>query len=108
MTPVRPWYFLTGASGDVIEAPDDLLGDVVSWHFLEEESSLVLDEPAGIVTSVRSTPADERVCKLGRTELVGARTRVEKHIKNTYLKRLDVPMDAPKPKLECWMEVTGE
>jgi hypothetical protein len=30
---------------------------------------------------------------------------VRKHVKNTYLKQVDAPIDAPTPKLVCWMEV---
>jgi hypothetical protein len=30
---------------------------------------------------------------------------VLKHIKNSYLKRIDAPLDAPKPSLKCWMEL---
>ena len=32
------------------------------------------------------------------------RGKVEKHIKNTYLKRVDAPVGV-KPALKCWMEL---
>ena len=32
------------------------------------------------------------------------RKRIEKHIKNTYLKRVDAPVGV-KPRLRCWMEL---
>lgn len=32
------------------------------------------------------------------------RTKVEKHIKNTYLKRVDAPVGVI-PALRCWMEL---
>ena len=36
--------------------------------------------------------------------LIDLRARVEKHIKNTYLKRVDAPVGV-KPALRCWMEL---
>ena len=36
--------------------------------------------------------------------LVDLRAKVEKHIKNTYLKRVDAPVGV-KPALKCWMEL---
>ena len=33
---------------------------------------------------------------------------VEKHIKNTYLKRLDVRSVLPKPAFKCWMELNED
>jgi hypothetical protein len=33
---------------------------------------------------------------------------VRDYIKNSYEKKLDVPLDAPKPKLICWMEVGNQ
>ncbi len=36
--------------------------------------------------------------------LLGLRTAVEKHIKNTYLKSAQAPIGV-KPVLKCWMEM---
>jgi hypothetical protein len=39
-----------------------------------------------------------------RSRQIECRARVEKHIKNTYLKRVDAPVGV-NPALRCWMEV---
>jgi hypothetical protein len=31
---------------------------------------------------------------------------MEIHIKNTYLKQVQAPVNCPKPELACWMELT--
>jgi hypothetical protein len=41
---------------------------------------------------------------MDETLLKDWRGRVEKHIKNTYLKRVDAPIGV-KPALRCWMEI---
>ena len=67
----------------------------------------MLDEPRQIAEAIRSTPDTPRVCTTDRPLLVTIRDGVVKHIKNTYLKRLDVPIGAPKPQLVCWMELNA-
>jgi hypothetical protein len=39
--------------------------------------------------------------------LVDLRTRRSRSIKNTYLKRVDAPVEV-KPTLRCWMELNEE
>lgn len=75
------------------------------WYLYDLDQQTVLDDPAQIVDAVRSVPATPRTCRLESELLVDIRAKVLKHVKNTYLKRLDVPLDAPKPRLSCWMEL---
>ncbi len=65
----------------------------------------VLDDPDRIARSIESTPDTPRACNTEHPLLVELRDQVTKHIKNTYLRQLDVPIDAPKPRLICWMEL---
>ena len=39
-----------------------------------------------------------------RQQLLDISKRIEKHIKNSYLKRVDAPIGV-KPRLCCWMEL---
>ena len=48
--------------------------------------------------------------RLGKNEITivemeEARDKIRKHVKNTYLKRVDAPINAPKPLLTCWLEL---
>jgi hypothetical protein len=45
-----------------------------------------------------------RLCVTEQKTLKDIRASVLKHIKDTYLKRVDAPVGV-KPKLKCWMEI---
>ncbi|MEZ4379519.1 MAG: hypothetical protein R3B35_14685 [Gemmatimonadales bacterium] len=74
------------------------------WYLYDLERDAILEEPGEIVASIRSDPSTPRRCTAEQASLVELRTKVEKHIKNTYLKRVDAPVGV-KPALRCWMEL---
>lgn len=78
------------------------------WFFvpLAGEKS-VFDDSAEIAAYIRSRPDTPRKTVIPRSDLVVARSDVLKHLKNGYLKQVGAPLDAPKPRLVCWMEVNG-
>jgi hypothetical protein len=78
------------------------------WYLYDLDSRSIFEEPADIADQIRSKPKTPRRCRTAESTLKDARTVVLKHIKNSYLKRLDVPLDAPKPALRCWMELNGD
>lgn len=74
------------------------------WYLYDLDRDAILEEPGEIVASIRSKPETPRVCMMGDSSLLDLRTKVEKHIKNSYLKRVDAPVGV-KPPLRCWMEL---
>ena len=74
------------------------------WYLYDSERDAILEEPAGILPSIRSTPETERVGATDEPTLLKMRGAVMKHIKNTYLKRVDAPVGV-RPRLVCWMEL---
>ena len=74
------------------------------WYMYDLDRENILEEPAEIIGSVRSKPDTPRRCTTGEKTLVEIRGKVEKHIKNTYLKRVDAPVGV-KATLKCWMEL---
>ena len=74
------------------------------WYLYDLEREAILEEPAEIVTSIRSKPNTPRQCTSEEKTPLDHRRKVEKHIKNTYLKRVDAPVGV-KPALKCWMEL---
>lgn len=80
---------------------------VTRWYLRTLADEALLDNPRKIAEAIRSTPDTPRICRTGRPLLVSIRDGVLKHIKNTYLKQLDVPIGAPKPQLICWMELNA-
>lgn len=75
------------------------------WYLYDLGTAVVLEEPSEIIEFIRSEPQTPRVLTTPHETLIEVRAKILKYIKNTYLKRLDVPLDAPKPALKCWMEL---
>ena len=74
------------------------------WYLYDFDRDVILEEPGEIVASVRSERQTPRNCNTDEKSLIGIRAKVETHIKNTYLKRVDAPVGV-KPSLKCWMEL---
>ena len=74
------------------------------WYFYDLDRRTILEEPGEIVERIRSRPQTSRRCTTDEETLLDIRKRIEKHIKNSYLKRLDAPVGV-KPGLSCWMEL---
>lgn len=74
------------------------------WYFYDLDRDTILEEPGEIVASIRSKPETPRKCITEEKTLIEIRGKIAKHIKNTYLKRVDAPVGV-KPKLKCWMEL---
>jgi superfamily II DNA or RNA helicase len=94
------------ASETVAEEPEawsDDKGDT-QWYLYDLSDGGILDDPSRIAALVRSTPETPRRCVIERETLTDIRQKVEKHIKNTYLKKIQAPVGV-KPKLKAWMEL---
>ena len=74
------------------------------WYLYDLARNTILEEPGEIAASIRCTPDTPRKCTMLKPTLVELRAKLEKHIKNTYLKRIDAPVGV-KPALKCWMEL---
>ena len=74
------------------------------WYLYDINRETVLEEPGEIVESIRSKPETPRRCTTEEATLLDIRKRIEKHVKNSYLKRVDAPVGV-KPRLRCWMEL---
>lgn len=77
------------------------------WYLYDSDREIILDDPGEIVTHIRSKPDTPRKCIMEEKSLIDIRRKIEKHIKNTYLKRVDAPVDV-KPILKTWMELNGD
>jgi superfamily II DNA or RNA helicase len=75
------------------------------WLLYDLADGKVVEEAADIVDVIRSELDAPRHCVIERETLSEIRLKVEKHIKNTYLKRMQAPVGV-KPKLKAWMELS--
>lgn len=76
----------------------------VVWLYREVGSERVLDDPSTIAEWIRSKPDTPRRTELPRETLGDARTAIEKHLKNGYLRQVQAPAGV-KPILKAWMEL---
>jgi hypothetical protein len=78
----------------------------VRWYFYHPANDSIDENAGDIVVHIRSTRDTPRLCTMPDKTLLEIRKKVERHIKNSYLKRVNAPIDA-KPALRCWMELNG-
>ena len=74
------------------------------WYLYDLDRETILEDPGEIVASIRSKPVTPRRCTMEEKTLLDIRKRIERHIKNSYLKRVDAPLGI-KPRLRSWMEL---
>jgi hypothetical protein len=74
------------------------------WYLYDLDRNAILEEPGEIVDCIRSKPETPRTCSTEEKTLIELRGKIEKHIKNSYLKRVDAPVGVT-PSLRCWMEL---
>ncbi|MGH8104247.1 MAG: hypothetical protein ACREJQ_06985, partial [bacterium] len=75
------------------------------WYLFDLATEKITDEPTEIVRLIRSTPETPRQHEIANATLSEIRAKVEKHIKNTYLKQVQAPMGV-KPTMKAWMELS--
>jgi hypothetical protein len=75
------------------------------WYLYNLDSGQVLEEPSEIIDVIRSTPETPRQRTLPDKPLTEVRSKVEKHIKQTYLKKVQAPVGV-KAILKAWMELS--
>ncbi len=79
-------------------------GGPCRWILMDLAGGAMLDEPTQIAQFIRCIPLTPRVTVIDPPSLADLRKTVESHIKNTYLKSLQAPLDA-RPVLLAWMEL---
>jgi superfamily II DNA or RNA helicase len=73
-----------------------------AWYLYAVADGRVTDQPEEIHASIQCEPDTLRHCELASPTLREIRLKIEKHIRNTYLKQVQAPVGV-KPILKCWM-----
>jgi hypothetical protein len=76
----------------------------VQWYVADLADASIREDAQGIVEIIRTRPDEERRCVENKPTLSEIRRKVEKHIKNTYLRRVQAPVGVG-PTLVVWMEL---
>jgi len=75
------------------------------WYLYDLATEKIVEEPSEIIGAIRSTPETPRHRAIPDKTLTEIRQGIEKHIKNTYLKKVQAPIGV-KAKLKAWMELS--
>ena len=75
------------------------------WYLYDLTGGQIAEDAPRIADIIRSTVETPRRLAMEPATLRELRLKVEKHIKNTYLKQVQAPLGA-KPVLKCWMELS--
>ena len=75
------------------------------WYLYDLASERVEEEPSVIIGIIRSEPQTPRQHIIEEETLSEIRKKIEKHIKNTCLRRVQAPQGV-KPTLKAWMELS--
>ncbi|HKI37926.1 MAG TPA: helicase-related protein [Gemmataceae bacterium] len=76
-----------------------------AWYLYDLATGEIQEEPAKIVDAIRCRPDTPRHCAVAKETLSEVRAKVERHIRNTYLKSVQAPVGV-KPALKGWMELS--
>ena len=76
------------------------------WYLYDVERDTILEEPGDIIAGIRCRPRTPRSCVMEEQTLLEVRKKVERHIRNGYLKRIDAPVGV-RASLKCWMELNA-
>lgn len=75
------------------------------WYLFDSESEDVVEDPTELVGMIRCTLRSARKVSMPHKALSEIREKIDKHIKNTYLKKSQAPVGV-KPTLMAWMELS--
>jgi len=76
----------------------------VRWLLYRLEDEQTIDEASEIIDLIRSGPETPRRVSIPQETLANIREKVEKHLKNTYLRQVQAPAGV-RPVLRTWMEL---
>lgn len=80
-------------------------GDV-RWYLYDLAAGKIIEDPYEIADHIRSTPETPRVCRMDADDLIEIRKKLDKHVKNSYLRKVQAPAGV-KPVLRAWMELNA-
>ena len=88
-SPEKAWEGLAGRTG---------------WYLYSLDGGQIVDDPGKIADIIRSRPETPRALEIEKPTLREIRLKIERHIRNTYLKQVQAPVGV-RPTLKCWMEL---
>jgi superfamily II DNA/RNA helicase len=79
-------------------------GDV-KWYLYDVENDKIIEDAPSILSFIQCAPDTERKTNMEETSLIEIKSNIEKHIKQTYLRKVQAPIGV-EPTLKAWMELS--
>lgn len=74
------------------------------WYLYDLATEKIIAEPTEIIGLIRSEPDTPRKCAIEQPTLVEIHSKLDKHVKNTYLKKVQAPVGV-NASLKAWIEL---
>ena len=100
-------YALPGkdqTESDSHEEKWSLEAGTTQWYLYDLATEKIITEPTEIINLIRSKPDTPRKCAIEQQTLTDIRSKLDKHVKNTYLRKVQAPIGV-KAVLKTWMEL---
>jgi hypothetical protein len=78
---------------------------VSRWYLYDLETEKIEEDTIRINEIIRCSPETPRFCVQSHETLIEIRQKIEKYLKNGYLKRVQAPIGT-RPILKAWMEIS--
>lgn len=78
---------------------------LVQWYLYDLATGKILEEATAMWDLIRCEPETPRNCLIEKETLTDIRKKIEKHIKDTYLKKVQAPQGV-KATPKAWMELS--
>jgi hypothetical protein len=75
------------------------------WYLYDLATGAIEEDPAKVAAVIRCNPDTPRHCSVAKETLSEVRAKVERHIRNSYLKSVQAPVGV-QPALKAWMELS--
>jgi superfamily II DNA or RNA helicase len=75
------------------------------WYLYDLEDRKIFEDPTKIIEYIRCKPGTNRKQALSKELLKDVRSKLDKHVKNTYLKSVQAPIGV-EVVLKAWMELS--
>jgi superfamily II DNA or RNA helicase len=101
-------YALPGPDTNVAmpgETPWTEVAGRTAWYLYDLTRDRLIEDPTEIHDLIRCQPDTPRHCSIPKETLAEIRGKIEKHIRNTYLKSMQAPQGV-KPVLKAWLELS--
>jgi len=96
-------YSIPGKDPSTKEWTDE--ASITKWYLYDIDSENIIDKEADIIDYIRCNKDTPRRQTIPKDTLIEIREKMDKYVKNTYLKKVQAPIGI-KAEIKAWMELS--